>query len=266
MHRSTHLPTRGLGLALVTTLALTACGADDGGLSSDPTGSVDEASRFTVSGFVSESGGGPSLAGARVCIAAQTEVPCAVTDASGQYALRLPESWKKPRELALTVTAAGYASAVRMVRESPTFDRDGVQKDGTWPHNIFLKSDEEEAALKLDPSAASALVELAVLYKDSGAPEGASATITPDGEKSPTGLAGLGRALNVPKSGEVVFANVPPGRFELSVAGCTPQADLDAVWPGRARNAVAGLAIQGSVTRVTLRCQEARPGAKTPSK
>lgn len=258
MMRSTHSPTRGLALACVASLALTACGSDDdGGVAvGNPTGRVAEGEKYTVTGFVGESGGGAPVAGARVCLVDHDEVPCAEANAGGKYALRLPESWTKSRELALHVTAPGHVPYAGMIRESPTFDRDGARKDGYWPFIVYMLSADAASALNLDKqSAERALVELAVTYKDSGAPEGAEVTLTSSAERA-------ARSQRVPKSGEVLFADLPPGRFELGLSGCTPKADLAAAWRARGRGAIAGIAVKGTVTRLALTCQEARPTAK----
>lgn len=259
MTRTNQRMARRLVVVLAALRVLTACGDsdDDGVGEGDPTAAVNEADKFTVSGFVSESGVGRPVAGARICIVSHDEVPCAQSDAAGRYVLRLSETWRKPQELALHVTAPGYLDHVGMIHESPAFDRDGLKKDGWWPYTLYLLNSGAGTDLMREQKLGSVLtnrgtVKVDVTYRDSGTPKGAMVTLAPQ-------KGGLPRSLELPTDGQVFFADVPPGRFDVSVVGCTPKSDGDGVWRGRGRNMVAGLAVEGAVTAIALSCQENRP-------
>ena len=68
---------------------------------------MDAGTSFPVIGEVYSRAGDKPLEGARVCIANREEIPCAVADSSGRYALELP-AWREPTEIAVHVSAPGH--------------------------------------------------------------------------------------------------------------------------------------------------------------
>ncbi|MET0341850.1 MAG: hypothetical protein ABW252_12670 [Polyangiales bacterium] len=262
MIRRTSLPfsTRASRLALATTLALAACGGDEpDGIDEVVTGKTGAPAAHEVDGFVSGVRNGPPIAGAEVCVVDADDVPCATSDATGRYVLRLPV-WKKRRELAVHVKAPGYVDFVGMVRESPRLDGKAGEARGWWQHSIDLFNDAALADVDREsprgkPIPGRGIVLVDVWYRVTGTPEGERVHFA---GSNPTD----GRGAFVPKSGQVLFTDVAPGRFELKVEGCTPAAELPGVWKSATRDAVAGLVLPGALTRLTLRCQEERAPAK----
>jgi hypothetical protein len=231
------------------------------------------ASLFRVKGKVRDRQDG-GIRGAQVCIAGHDEIPCAVSNSTGEYTMDLPV-WDAPSHIAAHVSAVGYLGLVLLVQspraiggrlEAPWFS--AIQLDA---NTAVAKTFREEAGYRFpEPNRGFVRVEVSARVGSATAAALTSGavelTMEPSGGPPPvyhSGDGGYDPSLKafVPWTstgnpvGYALFGEVPPGRFEIAVPGCEPIQLAHGVWPGTKPNAVAGMAVGGALTDVSASCR-----------
>jgi hypothetical protein len=258
------------GTAVAAALACTAC-SDDREVDAAPDVSVMDAGHPGADGGVNVRGtvivdtdiewlDGGVIRGARMCLVDHPEVPCAFPTPAGPYRMELPV-WDPPQKLALNVTAPGLVGGTYLLDHSPWRFPGGSLLTVSLDFNL---EDETRTAAKLRqaglryPALDRAVVMLDVTANTpdllpTGAtvrinpPAGAEAVYMNDYEIFDRTQRGLGR------TGMVLFGEVLPGPFEVTVPGCELLHVMN-LWAGKEPNTLGGTAVAGSVTYVNFMC------------
>ena len=208
-------------------------------------------------------GGEAPLAGATVCVIVPYDSPCATTDANGHYELDVPAASKAPIQLATTIYAPGHLGKTELVQETPGV----LVPSAVWYVDDTLWSDADaqsfatQGAFTYPPEGTAYLV-LRVLHQTGGGVTGATAILSPrSGATIYASTAGVldPTLSNTTSSGEIVFANVTPGTFTITIDDmgnlCMPEAQIGD-WPaGTGVNTVTGIvAAQTISSDLTIIC------------
>lgn len=269
-HAPAKCPRSAVRCASILALALAACGdhsdAPDRPAPTDGSSSSIDAgvpSEYEANGIIV--GGRPDagpIAGARVCVPTEEGLPCAFSDWTGTYRIRLPVHTNR-KELAVHVAAPDHIGFVGTLRAAPMFIPGEGWLSASWLPTIPLMEVGQLVELmregNITPRSPNhALVRVQVLQRGGGAPVNERVTLIPGhpakavymsaARKYDSSLAAL------TESGLVMFYDVPPGRFEVTVSHCHPVQDLATNWSGSTPDAIAGLAVSGAVTDVPVSC------------
>jgi len=259
-----------LSRLLALTLTCSAC-ADDGEIDG-PDAQVLDAGRprldagasgsVPVDGVIQRLDGGP-IEGARVCIVNHPEIGCGVSRADGGYEMELPV-WSPPEALAVHVAAPGRTGATVLVDTSPTRSQSGLFT--AWIDTLRLEDEAtlverlKQAALRY-PAPDKAFVMLGVSSdRPDGVPAGATVSITPSAGAQVAYTDEAGRLdpaqrTLCAKGGGVLFGEVTPGPFEVSIPGCRIASSIFSLWDGSQPSATRGTAVAGSVTYMAVACR-----------
>jgi hypothetical protein len=161
-------------------------------------------------GLLGPDGGSAPLAAARVCIVDHPEIACATTDTDGTYTMTVPAVDASAR-WAVNFTAPGHVGST-------------IALDGSWPTGVGLLPDDWARSTATQagfqyPSQGTAFIRLRVGNGPGLA--GATATLSPPSGVGPVYGDESGNPApaltSTSSSGIVLFGNVTPGLFTISV-------------------------------------------------
>jgi hypothetical protein len=164
---------------------------------------------------------GSAVVGATVCVLHHADIPCATTDAAGNYTMTLPNL--QGVDIAVTVTAQGSLSHLATIEEP--IDQDGLHIV-VWPSGILLLSDAAATQLLATeagftfPSTSTGFLRVRIGGLSAGSLTGATATLSPLSGAGPVYGDMQGHAqpslTGTSSSGETLFGNLTPGVYEVT--------------------------------------------------
>ncbi|HEY3801694.1 MAG TPA: hypothetical protein VGL61_03770 [Kofleriaceae bacterium] len=245
-------------------VALCACGSKGNAPIADAPPAPMDTFAFSVTGSIFDQNELP-VGSAMVCVLDHPEIPCATSDANGEYVIGLPNL--AGDDIAIQVTASNFIGEVLLEEEPAT----GV----AWPTEIPLEMmadaiDELATGAGFTYPGSGGFLELRVMGGTAGVLTGATATLAPAAGAGPVYVGSDGTPdpslVGTTGDGGILFGNVPAGIYEVTAspgsAGttCTVSpsgALLVGDWPPEADGATTRVEVADAsvTTNVNVICQ-----------
>jgi hypothetical protein len=197
-------------------VALVACGSKSNAPIADAPVMPTDAFAFSVTGSIFDQNQLP-VGSAMVCVLHHDEIPCATSDASGEYVIGLPNL--AGDDIAIQVTASSFIGEVLLEEEPAT----GV----AWPTEIPLEMmsdaiDELSTDAGFTYPGSGGFLEVRVMGGTAGVLTGATATIAPAAGAGPVYFGSDGMPdmalTGTTGDGGILFGNVPAGVYEVTAS------------------------------------------------